>query len=226
MGAAVRSAFKGIGMEGWAARWYARTRWNDMADFRRQAEAVAAQLRGRGEVLEVAPGPGFFAIELAKLGEFRIAGLDISRSFVAIAAANAANAGVAIDFRLGNASAMPFAEGSFDFVYCSAAFKNFAEPVKALDEMHRVLRKGGEAVIVDLRKDVPIEEIDAYVRRSGRGAIDAWITRQAFRHMLIGRAYTREAFERMAAESRFGACRIEAAAIGLEVRLVKMGALS
>jgi ubiquinone/menaquinone biosynthesis C-methylase UbiE len=208
-------------MEGWVARWYARTRAHDMADFRRRAAEVAARLDGRGEVLEVAPGPGFFAIELAKLGDFRITGLDISRTLVDIATANAAKVGAAVDFRAGNASAMPFGDASFDLVYCSAAFKNFAEPVKALDEMHRVLRDGGEAVILDLRKDVAIDEIDAYVRESGRTMLDAWITKQTFRQLLIRRAYTKEAFERMAAESRFGACRINVDSIGLEVRLDK-----
>jgi ubiquinone/menaquinone biosynthesis C-methylase UbiE len=70
---------KGAGMEGWVARWYTRTRRNDMDDFCRQAQDVAEQLRTGSNVLEVAPGPGFFAIELAKLGDFRITGLDISR---------------------------------------------------------------------------------------------------------------------------------------------------
>ena len=71
---------RGAGMEGWVARWYARTRRNDMEDFRRQAQAVAARLHTRSSVLEVAPGPGFFAIELAKSGDFGITGLDISRT--------------------------------------------------------------------------------------------------------------------------------------------------
>ncbi|HUA77079.1 MAG TPA: class I SAM-dependent methyltransferase [Acetobacteraceae bacterium] len=216
-------ARKDAGMEGWLARWYARTRRNDAAEFARQAEAVAARLGVRGDVLEVAPGPGYFAIALARLGDFRITGLDLSRTLVGIAAENAMKAGARIDFRIGNAASMPFAEGAFDFVYCAAAFKNFAAPVRALDEMHRVLRPGGEAMILDLRKDVPIAEIDAYVRASGRGAIDGWITRQAFRRMLIGRAYTREAFARMAAESRFGGCAIETDQIGLMVRLTKAG---
>src|SRR5215831_3691119 len=81
-----QKAWRGLGMEGWIARWYARTRRKDMAEFRRQAEAVAASLRGGCDVLEVAPGPGFFAIELAKRRDFRIRGLDVSRTFVEIAA--------------------------------------------------------------------------------------------------------------------------------------------
>ncbi len=131
MSARNQKPWKGAGMEGWVARWYNRTRQKDMDDFRSQAKNVAARLGAGCNVLEVAPGPGFFAIELAKLGDFKITGLDASRTFVEIATENARSAGAKIDFRLGNASAMPFADESFDFIYCSAAFKNFSEPVKA-----------------------------------------------------------------------------------------------
>jgi len=192
-----------------------------MEDFRRQARTTAEHLSSGCNVLEVAPGPGFFAIELAKLGDFKITGLDISRTFVEIATENARNAGVRIDFRSGNASAMPFADDSFDFIYCSAAFKNFSEPVKALDEMYRVLCPGGEAMVVDLRKDVSLDEIDAYVKQSGRSRIDAWMTSWAFRCMLIKRAYTKDEFRRMAEQSRFGTCQIQVSPIELETRFTK-----
>jgi len=221
MGAARQKPWKGAGMGGWVARWYTRTRRNDLEDFRRQAKRVAESLRPGCDVLEVAPGPGFFAIELGKLGDFKITGLDASRTFVEIAAENARKEGAKIDFRLGNASAMPFPDESFDFLYCSAAFKNFSEPVKALDEMHRVLRAGGEAVVADLRKDASLDEIDAYIKQSGRSRFDAWLTKRTFRWLLLKRAYTQDQFLRMAGESRFGGCRINAAPIGLEVRFAK-----
>lgn len=221
MQTATTKPWKGKGMEGWLARWYTRTRSHDMDDFRRQAKSVAERLRSGADVLEVAPGPGFFAVELAKLGDFHITGLDVSRTLVEIATENARKAGVKVDFQRGSASAMPFADQSFDYIYCSAAFKNFSEPVKALDEMHRVLRPGGEAVVQDLRKDVSLDEIDRYVKQSGRSGFDAWMTRWAFRGMLIKRAYTREQFMQMAGESRFGACQIISGPIGLEVRFAK-----
>lgn len=220
MTATTPKPWKGPGMEGWTARWYTRTRRNDLEDFRRQAQGVAARLRAGCDVLEVAPGPGFFAIELAKLGDFKITGLDASHTFVEIATENARSAGVKIDFRLGNASAMPFPDGSFDFIYCSAAFKNFSEPVKALDEMHRVLRPGGEAVIVDLRKDTSLNEIDTYVNQSGRNRFDAWVTKRSFR-WLIKRAYTQDEFLRMAHASRFGTCQINPGPIGFEIRFAR-----
>jgi ubiquinone/menaquinone biosynthesis C-methylase UbiE len=216
--------FKGRGMEGRTARWYARTRKNELEDFRRRAQQVAGHLRAGSRVLEVAPGPGYFAIELARLGEFAITGLDISKTFVEIAKENARNAGVTIDFQLGSASAMPFSDDSFDFVYCSAAFKNFSQPVIALDEMCRVLRVGGEAIIQDLRKDVSLEEINSYVRKSGRNWWDAWLTKMAFKHMLVKRAYTKQDFESMAGQSRFGGCMIQMDILGLEVHCIKPSA--
>ena len=216
-----QKAFKGAGMEGWVARWYARTRRNDTDDFRRQAQVVAQRLASGSSVLEVAPGPGFFAVELAKLGDFKITGLDISRTFVEIAKDNACKAGVRIDFRFGNASSLPFPGDSFNFIYCSAAFKNFSEPVKALDEMHRVLRPGGEALITDLRRDVSLGELDTYLKHSGRSRFDAWMTRWVFRCLLIKRAYTSPQSLHMAQTSRFGACQIALSPIGFEVRFSK-----
>jgi ubiquinone/menaquinone biosynthesis C-methylase UbiE len=213
--------YKGLGMEGPIARWYARLTRKDQGEFRRLAGSLAGRVGPGAAVLEVAPGPGYLAIELAKLGPYRVTGLDISRSFVRIAGENARQAGVAVDFRHGNAAAMPFDPDSFDLLVCRAAFKNFSEPVRALDEMHRVLGKGGEAVIIDLRGDVRPDEIDVHVDAMGLGRFDRFITKLAFRHMLIKRAYTADQFRRMAADSQFGACAIEESAIGLEVTLRK-----
>ncbi len=64
-----------------------------------------------------------------------------------------------MDFRRGNASSMPLDAEAFDFVFCRAAFKNFSEPVRALQEMYRVLKPGGQALIIDLRRDASRKSI-------------------------------------------------------------------
>src|ERR1700747_3794031 len=87
-----------------------------------------------------APGPGYLAIELAKRGQYAMTGLDISKTFVEIASANARRASVEVDIQQGNASAMPFADNTFDLILCRAAFKNFSQPLEAMNEMHRVLK--------------------------------------------------------------------------------------
>lgn len=216
-----REGSRGFSMEGPIARWYARITAKDHEEFRRLAGSLAGRFGPGAAVLEVAPGPGYLAIELAKLGSVRVTGLDISRSFVRIAGENARRAGVAVDVRHGNASAMPFEGDAFDLIVCRAAFKNFSEPAAALDEMHRVLKPGGAAIIIDLRRDVRPDEIDAHVDAMGLGRFDAWLTKQTFRHMLIRRAYTGDQFRSMAVASRFGGCEIELSAIGLEVTLRK-----
>ncbi|WP_242337621.1 MULTISPECIES: class I SAM-dependent methyltransferase [Anaeromyxobacter] len=213
-------AYKGVAMEGLIASWYTRNTGRDRRRFVTAANAVAARVAPGGRVLEVAPGPGYLAIELAKRG-YAVTGLDISRSFVRIAGENAARAGVSIEFRHGNAAELPFPEASFDFAVCMAAFKNFADPVGALDELHRVLRPGGRASIFDLRRDAPLDAIDAEVRAMNLTRLDAFVTRWTFRHMLLKSAYSREDLEQMSARSRFGGCEIAASGVGFELRLTK-----
>jgi ubiquinone/menaquinone biosynthesis C-methylase UbiE len=153
MAAETKKPYRGLGMEGMLAKWYARNTAKSMDDYRRAAAKLAQRLAPASRVLEVAPGPGYLAIALAELGPYIVVGLDISDTFVRLAADNAKKAQVDVDFRRGDAAAMPFADAVFDAVVCRAAFKNFTEPLKALDEMHRVLRAGGFALIVDLDKN-------------------------------------------------------------------------
>jgi len=216
-----KKGYKGLGMEGAIARWYARNTGKDLGEFRQHAADLATRLPGGGDVLEVAPGPGYLAIELAKLGPYRVVGLDISHTFVRMAAENAAAAGVAVTFRHGNASEMPFAADSFDLIVCRAAFKNFSEPVRALCEMHRVLRPGGTALVLDLRPDAPPAAIDAYVNGKGLSWVNRVLTKLAFRCMLLKRAYSQEQFRQMASETPFDGCTIREDGLGLEVSLAK-----
>jgi ubiquinone/menaquinone biosynthesis C-methylase UbiE len=212
-------------MEGAVARWYARQRGSEsqIEDYRRQASRLTDGLPGGADVLEVAPGPGYLAIEIARLGRFDVSGLDISRSFVEIARENARRAEVSVDFRHGDASGMPFEAGSFDLIVCQAAFKNFARPLDALDEMHRVLRAGGTAVIEDMSRDASGADIDQEVRGMGLSRPNALATKVGLTMLLRRRAYTRARFERLVAESAFRTCEIRTEGIGMEVRLRKQG---
>jgi len=213
-------AYKGMGMEGSTARWYDKTTRKAMADFKALADRLAAKLPAGAEVLEIAPGPGFLSIELAKRG-FHVRGVDISKSFVAIARKNAAAEHVNVPFEQGNASALSLGDASVDFVVCRAAFKNFAEPVKALAEMRRVLKPGGTALIIDMRRDTPLEEIRDYVRTQDVGALNRWFMMLVFRHVLLKRAYTLDAMRQMAVEAGWVAPRIEVAPLGFEAWLTR-----
>jgi ubiquinone/menaquinone biosynthesis C-methylase UbiE len=214
-------------MEGATARWYARNRGsaNQLALVRRQAAELTAGLPDGAAILEVAFGPGYLATELARLagaGRWTVTGVDHSHTFVdlatAHAAAHAAGQGVTPRFRLGDAGALPCGDGEFDLAICQAAFKNFPRPVAALDEMYRVLRPGGLAVIDDMNRRATRADIDAEVAGMGLGRADRLWTRLALT-WLRGRAADPAQFQQLAEASRFGGCEIEAAGIGMRVRL-------
>jgi ubiquinone/menaquinone biosynthesis C-methylase UbiE len=214
-------AYKGIGMEGLIAKWYAANTRKGMEDFRALARRVAGQLAPGSSVLELAPGPGYFAIELAKLSSYQITGLDISRSFVDIARRNADQEKVVVDFRQGDASHTPFADESFDFLLCRAAFKNFSEPLLAVREMYRILKKGGCGIIIDLRRDASQKSINEFVDQMGLSWASSISAKLTFRFMLLKRAYTRDEFEKFIAQSPFHQAEIEETPIGLEITLQK-----
>jgi len=214
-------AYKGLPMEGIIASWYAKTTLKDHKRHKGMAQQMSGKIPANGRVLEIAPGPGYFCIELARLGNYQVAGLDISKSFVEIARRNAAEAGLKIDFQQGNASRMPFEENTFDFTFCQAAFKNFSEPVSAIAEMHRVLRPGGISVIVDLRRDAPAAEIEREIQGMRLGRVNEFMVRWTFRNMLLKSAYSVDEIRTMVAQTPFRSCRIDLDGIGFQAWLEK-----
>jgi ubiquinone/menaquinone biosynthesis C-methylase UbiE len=209
------------GIEGMVAKWYASNTAEMMKEYVDLARRIAGELPQGSSVLEVAPGPGYFSIELARLGNYSITGLDISRTFVKMAAKKAAEAGVKVDFKQGTASKMPLMSNSFDFLLCRAAFKNFAQPVVALQEMYRVLKPGGRGLIIDLKGDASKEELGRAVDGMGLSTFNRILTKLAFKTMLLKRAYTKQQFEQMLAQTQFAKVEIAESDLGLEISMTK-----
>lgn len=97
---------------------------------------------------------------------------------------------------------MPFEDQSFVFLLCRAAFKNFSQPLRALEEMYRVLKPGGRAVIIDLRKDAPKQSVSEAVEGMGLGRVNTFMTKMIFRTTLLKRAYTKKEFEQFLAKTK------------------------
>jgi ubiquinone/menaquinone biosynthesis C-methylase UbiE len=221
MQAMARKPYRGISMEGGLATWYAKITRKDLCEFERLAGELAKDLPVDARVLEIAPGPGYLSVALAKLGPFKITGLDISQSFVRMASQLAKREGVVARFIHGSASDIPLEDGWFDLIVCRAAFKNFSEPLQALNEMHRVLKPRGRAIIIDLRKDASWDEIVAYVDGLHVSRTSTWMTKFTFKHMLLKRAYTEEQMAALAGQSDFTSCEIVKTPVGMEVRLTR-----
>jgi ubiquinone/menaquinone biosynthesis C-methylase UbiE len=209
------------GIEGLTAKWYAANTAEMMKEFIELAHRISGEIQPGSSVLEVAPGPGYFCIELAKLGHYAITGLDISHTMVEIATQKAAQAGVEVDFMQGSASNLPFPKDSFDFLLCRAAFKNLGQPVLALQEMCRVLKPGGKALIVDLSRNASPTTASRYVDGLGLSRINRMMTKLVFRYFLIKSAYTREQFQHMLAQTNFSRVDILEEDLGFEITMTK-----
>ena len=142
---------------------------------RRAARAVASGQWPVVSVLDVACGTGDMCVELLKRG-YTVTGVDLSEEMLEIARKKTASANfqlstltsstplhfdkeselslrstfVAPNFQLGNAEALPFAEGEFDVVTCAFGVRNFVHLEQGLNEMLRVLKPGGVMVILEL----------------------------------------------------------------------------
>jgi hypothetical protein len=87
--------------------------------------------------------------------------------------------------------------------------------------MHRVLKPGGKALILDLRPDASPKAINAEVKKMGLGWFSSLVTKLAFRYCLLKRAYSQEQFGRMAFQTPFKTYEIQEEPLGLMVALVK-----
>jgi ubiquinone/menaquinone biosynthesis C-methylase UbiE len=215
-------AFRVPEMEGAMARWYAKQRRTpaQLATCRTQAAQLTGELPDSSDVLEVAPGPGYLTVEMARLGH-HVTGVDISHTFIGIERETARQAGVTVDFRHGDVADLPLPAGSFDLLVCQAAFKNFTRPDRALAEMHRVLRPGATAVIDDLRRDSSLADIDREVAGMDINRFNGFVTKWTLATMLRRRAYSAAEFGELVAASPFRTARISDDGIGMRIRLTK-----
>lgn len=98
-------------------------------------------------ILDAGCGPGSISLGLAAAASSgRVHGVDFGESQVAAARTNAAEAGITnVEFAAGSCYELPFADNSFDRVFCHALMEHLARPVDAMKEFTRVLKPGGVA---------------------------------------------------------------------------------
>jgi arsenite methyltransferase len=113
---------------------------------RRAFRAVLALEPGE-RVLDIGAGPGFLAAEMAaEVGPGgAVCGIDPSDSMLAIARRQEGP----VDYRVGDAVALPFADEHFDVAVCTQVYEYVEDIGAALAEARRVLRPGGRLLVLD-----------------------------------------------------------------------------
>jgi SAM-dependent methyltransferase len=118
-----------------------------------RAMIAGLPLRPGDQVLDMACGDGAYSVWLAErvAPNGHVTGVDISPAFLAQARELAAPTSVAsnISFEPGDIDALPFADHSFDLVWCAQSMYSLPEPRAALRELRRVTRPGGRVAIFE-----------------------------------------------------------------------------
>ncbi len=133
-------------------------------------------------LLDVAAGTADFSILAARiLHPDRITGIDISKEMLEIGRKKIEKAGLSqkITLRLGDSEALPFEADSFDAVTAAFGVRNFEHLQKGLEEMCRVLRSGGQAVILEFSTPTvfPVKQLYHFYFRYITPALGKWIAR-------------------------------------------------
>jgi len=210
--------FKDLEIEGAQANYYDKiSREHRIGEMKEQAREVTKYIKDGDSVLEIAPGAGYLSIELSKLGNYRITGMDLSKDLVEICTRNSIEAGVQINFQQGNVSNMPFQSNVFNFIICVFAFKNFKEPLKALKEMHRVLKPGGIALLMDLNRKASMGVTKKVAENMGLKGLKAYIAGAIQR----SGAYSRIEFESFISQTEFKDNEIKDTEFGFSIVLKK-----
>ena len=125
-------------------------------------------------VLDVGCGPGDDLFAMANLvgPTGRLVGLDASAVMLAEAGRRAAGRGLDVEFELGDATALPFPDATFDVCRASRVLEHLADPAGALAEMARVTRPGGRIVVFDFDWDSLV--IDHPDRQTTRTVIQTY----------------------------------------------------
>ena len=210
--------FKDLEIEGEKANYYDKiSREHRIEEMKEQAREITRHIKDGDTVLEVAPGAGYLSIELSKLGNYKITGMDISNDLIEICKRNAIEAGVQIDFQQGNVSNMLFQPNAFNFIICVLAFKNFKEPIKALQEIYRVLKPDGTALIMDLNRKASMRATKKVAESMGLKGTTALIAGAIQRSC----AYNRTEFISFISQTEFKDYEIRDSDMGFSIYLKK-----
>ena len=114
-------------------------------------------------LLDLATGTGDFAIACLKLKPEKIIGMDISSGMLEVGKQKMKKRAFdnIIDMQLGDSENMPFADHTFDAITVGFGVRNYENLEKGLGEMLRVLKPGGQVVILEFSKPkaFPIKQL-------------------------------------------------------------------
>jgi len=124
--------------------------------WRKKAVRIISRTYSNPGILDVAAGTGDLSIAAIRLDPVHITGIDISPKMLEIGREKVRRKGYEgrIELIEGDSEHIPFNDGSFDVAMVAFGVRNFANPLKGLSEMRRVVRTGGVVMVLEFSKPV------------------------------------------------------------------------
>ena len=138
------------------AKYYDGGRISRWFQYTQNLAISVMSLQKDSKVLDVGCGTGFAVLRLGSLlSDGKACGIDISLEMIREAKAKAPEIlRERVEFRQANSENIPYSSGEFDIVLCTNSFHHYPDPLRALSEMRRVLRPGGQVVIFENAPDL------------------------------------------------------------------------
>jgi demethylmenaquinone methyltransferase/2-methoxy-6-polyprenyl-1,4-benzoquinol methylase len=122
--------------------------------WRRKAIEIISKSYKSPSILDVATGTGDLAIAAMILNPLKICGIDISQNMLELGRKKIRERGFSgkIDLIYGDSENIPFNDNHFDVAMVAFGVRNFADPLKGLMEIRRVIRSGGMIMVLEFSK--------------------------------------------------------------------------
>ena len=122
--------------------------------WRRRAVRIISRYYRNPDILDVATGTGDLAITAMMINPSKITGIDISQNMLEIGKEKIRKKGFSQKIELigGDSENIPFGDDNFDVTMVAFGVRNFADPLKGLTEMRRVLRDNGMILVLEFSK--------------------------------------------------------------------------
>jgi ubiquinone/menaquinone biosynthesis C-methylase UbiE len=132
--------------------------WPQFRLLRKLVVRELAKYGPEGPLVDIGCGPGYFTADVLRaFPELEVTGIDIADEMLERAASNLRSQGLdsRVSFRKGDIQQLPFEDNSVDYIVSTLSLHHWLDPVKAISEVHRVLKPGRGFLLFDLRRDSP-----------------------------------------------------------------------